>query len=164
MKNKEVKKELEDIAPFLAELKARKKESKDDSIPEGYFEDFRANFFEQLKAETEEAPIQSAKLISLSWRSIAVAASVAVLVISFLASNTFFNADDQANGFADLSMEDMYNYLDDNIEEFEMDELATIVLENEVDDFGIIDVDEDFIDEEYLEDEFLDDFDYEDLL
>lgn len=163
MKKKEVNKELEDIAPILAELKARSKGT-GHNVPEGYFENFRANFFDKVKEESEDIPSKEAKLIRLPWRSLAVAASVAVLVISFWASNAFFNTDAEANGFADLSMEEMYNYLGENIEDFEMEELATIVLENEVDDFGIIDVDEDLIDEEFLDEEFLDDFDYEDLL
>lgn len=163
MKKKEVNKELENIAPFLAELKARSKGT-DDTVPEGYFDDFRANFFDKISKESKDITSKEVKLISLSWRSLAVAASVAVLVISFWASNLFFNVDAGADGFADLSIEEMYNYLGENIEDFEMEELTTIVLENEVDDFGIIDIEDDFLDEEYLEEEFLDDFDYEDLL
>ena len=63
-----------------------------------------------------------------------------------------------------LSIEEMYDYLDANIEEFAAEELASIAIDNEMDDFGIIEIGDEIIEEEYLDDEYLDAFDYEDLL
>ena len=63
-----------------------------------------------------------------------------------------------------LSIEEMYDYLDANIEEFAAEELASIAIDNEMDDFGIIELGDEIFEEEYLDDEYLDAFDYEDLL
>ena len=163
MKKKTVRKELEEIAPFLADLKAKSK-GNEASVPEGYFENFRTEFFDKVKQPEVSSTKKEPKVIRMNWRYIAVAASVAIIVIAFWFSNTLILNNDADSGIADLSIDEMYDYLGEHIEEFEMDELASIVTDNEMDDFGILEIEEDFIDEEYFEDEILDDFDYEDLL
>ena len=83
------------------------------------------------------------------------------------AAEAFFAAENDAavaNKKRIVSQAAFDEVVNENIEDFEMDELASIVTDNEMDDFGIFEVEEDFIDEEYFEDEILDDFDYEDLL
>ena len=164
MKKKTVREELDDIAPFLADLKEQSKGGSG-QVPDGYFEAFRSEFFKKVEDSKEDSSPKEAKVVKLSWRYIAVAASVAVLVLSLWINNTLFvpNADVQ-DSLTGLSIEEMYDYLDANIEEFAAEELASIAIDNELDDFGIIELGDEISEEEYLDDEYLDAFDYEDLL
>lgn len=164
MKKKTVREELDDIAPFLADLKEQSKGGSG-QVPDGYFEAFRSEFFKKVEDSKEDSSPKEAKVVKLSWRYIAVAASVAVLVLSLWFNNTLFvpNADVQ-DSLTGLSIEEMYDYLDANIEEFAAEELASIAIDNEMDDFGIIELGDEISEEEYLDDEYLDAFDYEDLL
>jgi len=164
MKKKTVREELEDIAPFLADIKEQSK-GRSGQVPEGYFEEFRSEFFNKVEESKEDSRPKEAKVVKLSWRYIAVAASVAVLVLSLWFNNTLFvSAVEVQDSLTGLSIEEMYDYLDANIEEFAAEELASIAIDNEMDDFGIIELGDEIIEEEYLDDEYLDAFDYEDLL
>lgn len=164
MKKKTVREELEDIAPFLADLKEQSK-GRRGPVPEGYFEEFRSEFFKKAEESKKDSSPKEAKVVKLSWRYIAVAASVAVLVLSLWFNNTLFvSAVEVQDSLTGLSIEEMYDYLDANIEEFAAEELASIAIDNEMDDFGIIEIGDEIIDEEYLDEEYLDAFEYEDLL
>ncbi len=155
-RKKEIENELENLSPFLAEMK--KKDSF--KVPDNYFAELSANVWEEVKKEkvqTEATPVST----SPSWleqmmQSIAVIfqprmalslASVAVLMVAgiFWMNNqmevqTIANAEEP-------TIEEAANYLAENIDDFDTDLLMQIELE-ESDLVDIYDYDLDFEDED----------------
>ena len=163
MKDDQIKKELEDLAPILADLKNRSK-ADSDQLPDGYFEDFQSQFWSQVKQEKEESPkeSQSPKVIRMHWRIYAVAASFALLLFAFWGL-----VQDQSTvdgGFASLSDELLLEYIDEHLEEYDASDIYSMSEEALGEDLYLDGADTEYLEEEVYEDDFLDALDYEDLL
>lgn len=163
MKDDQIKKELEDLAPILADLKNRSK-ADSDQLPDGYFEDFQNQFWSQVKQEKEESPKESQppKVIRMNWRIYAVAASFALLLFAFWGL-----VQDQSTadgGFASLSDELLLEYIDEHIEDYDASDIYSMSEEAVGEDLYFDGADTEYLEEEVYEDDFLDALDYEDLL
>lgn len=163
MKDDQIKKELEDLAPILADLKNRSK-ADSDQLPDGYFEDFQNQFWSQVKQEKEESTkeIKSPKVIRMHWRIYAVAASFALLLFAFWGL-----VQDQSTadgGFASLSDELLLEYIDEHIEDYDASDIYSMSEEALGEDLYFDGADTEYLEEEVYEDDFLDALDYEDLL
>lgn len=163
MKDDQIKKELEDLAPILADLKNRSK-ADSDQLPDGYFEDFQSQFWSQVKQEKEESPKESQppKVIRMNWRIYAVAASFALLLFAFWGL-----VQDQSTadgGFASLSDELLLEYIDEHIEDYDASDIYSMSEEAVGEDLYFDGADTEYLEEEVYEDDFLDALDYEDLL
>ncbi len=125
MKNKaEVKAELAEISPFLAKMKDQKEGFK---VPEGYFPKQRSEIFKKL-AITEEAPTTFATLpkkgsmLQATWFRLAMAAAV-VGVVVLTTLYLFLGQTKSSNQLADLSQDEISNYITVNLDDFEEDML-----------------------------------------
>jgi hypothetical protein len=137
MKRKEdIRKELEELSPFLAKLK---KEKDGFEVPVDYFQGLSDQIMDRIKAEEQPAPQASPATPAwvtqvkqaIQWLvqpqyALAIA-SVAILLVAgwwWNQSNTLRPSSDAL--FAELSQEDILNYIDQNIENFGT-ELVTAV-------------------------------------
>lgn len=156
-RKKEIKDELENLSPFLAEMK--KKNSY--KVPENYFAELSANVWEEVQKEkvsTQPTPVATTpNWMEQVMQSIAVLfqprmalslASVAVLLVAgiFWMNNNPIEVQTVAEGDG-LTIEETTNYLAENIDDFDTDLLMQIELE-ESDITDIYDYDQDFEDED----------------
>ena len=141
-KDKHIKDELREQSPFLSEkFKGNKGGFK---MPEGYFETLSDKILEKVE---EESGAKIAHIDSLSsaspakvkkirpYRMVAAAASVMLLIVAGL---WFMNPSKTTSQYAELEQlneEDVLQYLDENIDEFDFDALVEsgIVLDNSID-------------------------------
>ncbi len=144
MKDKEnIKKELESLSPFLSQLKSDTSENK--SVPKHYFANFEdrlRNRMEQESALQPTAPIPTKKNWS-SWLArfwqpqYAMAFSVVLLLLAFWQwmpqqnDATTVVASHQSL-LADISIEETTDYILENIQDFEMTDIATLLEEDEL--------------------------------
>jgi len=163
MKDDQIKKELEDLAPILADLKNRSK-ADSDQLPDGYFEDFQSQFWSQVRQEKEESPKESQppKVIRMNWRIYAVAASFALLLFAFW--DLVQEQSTVDGGFASLSDELLLEYIDEHIEDYDASDIYSMSEEALGEDLYFDGADTEYLEEEVYEDDFLDALDYEDLL
>jgi len=156
MKKEEIHKELQSIAPKLAEQKQKGNPFK---VPDNYFEQFEQQLSKRIN---EEPPIrQDTKTRRLSyWLS--RAAAIAILLVGFL---YLIQKEDTTNTdvLADVTPAEMHQYLADNIYELEED----LLFESGV--FQDDDLSDNFTEEEidiYLEEQLyeLEDSDLDNLL
>jgi len=156
MKEEEIHKELESIAPNLAKLKKKGNPFK---VPDNYFDQFEQQLSERLK---EASPIrQETKVRQLTyWLS--RAAAIAVLLLGFF----YFiqkDATPKVDLLADVTPDEIHQYLADNIHELEEDLLfePNVLNKDQLeDDFSKEEIDV------YLEDQLyeLEDSDLDNLL
>ena len=125
MKNKaEVKAELAEISPFLAKMKDQNEGFK---VPEGYFAKQQSEILSKL-AMTAEAPTTFATLpkkgsmLQATWFKLAMAASVVGLV-AFATFYLYLGQAKSSNELADLSQDEISNYISVNLDDFEEDML-----------------------------------------
>jgi hypothetical protein len=170
MENKdEIRKELEELSPFLSKMK---KEKEGFEVPTNYFKQLPDLIMDRI--QEEEAPsystapttnwldqiIERIQLLLQPQYAMALA-SVAILIV---ASIFFFGQnDDLANAttLAEVSDDEISSYVMNNVEEFEMDLLMEVMdeevleeeLENESsgDDNYLDDIIDDLSDEELEE-------------
>jgi len=124
MKKNDVKKELEELSPLLAKIKAREPEHE---VPENYFEALPDQVWEQIKLmpQPERAPAQpswwervQAALQQLMQPRMAVGlATFAVLIVA----GTYFlrPAATRDDPFAQLTAEEVTAYMAQNADEFD---------------------------------------------
>ncbi len=170
MKNikKEIQEELKNLAPSLSKME--KKEGF--QIPENYFNELPDQIMSQLdfsktslkKERVSWIEILSEKITVFFQPRIAIGFSMAMLMICsiyFLTKNTTTTS----SAFAELSIAEMENYIEENIEDFDEEILFEFVAENEMNSLGKLEVEDEDLDEymfEIIED--LEDEDLEDLL
>lgn len=122
----EIKEELKEHSPFLSKLKEEELPFK---VPDRYFQNLQAEVLRQVKAE--EAPAKAQKiwleqlLEQIKWwlqpRPALALASMVLLVavgLNFLSNNSTATSD---FSLADLSEEEIRNYVSDNLDEFDLD-------------------------------------------
>lgn len=128
-KNNYIEEELENISPFLAQL--RQKETRDFEVPDGYFETIEDNIWARIKAEDEveswgEVNKNSLNIPTLTWLQRAkywllrpqVGISFALILVVVVALNIFVNPTVNDSENILLTEEDINEYLEDNIDEF----------------------------------------------
>ncbi len=160
----EIKKELEEIAPRLARLQ------RPEDVPpvEGsYFHNLRVDVLQAYR-ERKNTAVEEAKgpawwsFLSLPRRpAMALAfASLAMLVVTLF---WLWPAPPQEDAFAELKMEEIYSYIEDNIDDFEVELLMQSGLTSQNSLFQ--DLEEDGL-EDYLLDEIQewDEDEWEDIL
>lgn len=142
-KQDDLKQELEELSPLLSKLKVQENPFK---TPEGYFAALPDELIARMRTE---APVSSPPvrrswaerltefLQSLLQPRIAVAfASVLVLIVAGLywlrPENTNSEAPGQMALIADLSVEEVSDYITENIEAFEEEDLIVAVVESGV--------------------------------
>jgi len=156
-RKKEIEKELEDLSPFLAEMK--KKESF--KVPENYFAELSANVWEEVqkeKVQTETTPVttgpnwmeqmmQSVALLFQPRMALRLASVAVLLVAGILWMNNQTEGSTLADAEEGPTIEEAANYLAENIDDFDTDLLMQIELE-ESDLVDIYDYDFDFEEED----------------
>lgn len=169
-RNKEIKKELEEIAPMLGKLKDEKSSFR---VPENYFQDMQEDVFSKLNTVVEEEKVPSfwEKFIIDSIATLQLLLQpkpilrLAAVALVITAGVYIFQKGPQAGGqqeyLADISSEEVMEYVNDNIDDFE---LADVVEAADINGEGLYSVPEieDEISDEYL-DEIIDDFEIEEL-
>ena len=175
-KQDDLKQELEELSPLLHKLKAQENPFK---TPEGYFAALPDELITRLRTEAQPvtAPVRTTWterllefLESLMQPRLAVGlATVAILVVTALLwlrpeTGSETNASEQLAMLSDLSAEEVSDYVTENIETFEEEELMVAVAESGIEveqTLPAIDLDAEAI-EEYME-EAIQEMDEEDL-
>ena len=147
--NKNIKKELEDLSPWLHELKSKSTPERK-GPPKDYFQNFEDRLMHRIQEEealTEKPLVQETRLSSW-WKRIlaglfqpkyAVGFSVAIIVVVFLTNNLGENptAPETSTSnllLAELSVEETTDYILNNIQDFETTEIMEVVEETMIDD------------------------------
>ncbi len=168
----EIKKELEELSPFLAQFQTRDSGFR---TPKNYFKDLPDTIIGKIQAE-EQASLERPKstsgwleslLASLQWlpqpRYAFALASVTIAIVAalWILRSPFFKGE-QELAWNDIPTEEIDEYIADNLQDFEMDlliEFAPDLEEQNV--FRSSEIQEEAIDA-YL-DEIIEDLDIEDL-
>jgi len=172
--NKKIEEELREIAPFLAKLKAEQTEFVKPEIPKQYFDELSSSIFEQtiLQPKAAQDVIQESTIIKeksrlqlffetlLQPNFAVLSMSVVLLIVSGIYLMNHPQTDDMNLEFTAAEIE---NYVTDNIENFELEQLADLVVFEETESFEIPELEKDIL-EDYIEDNFLEEVELEDLL
>jgi hypothetical protein len=169
---KNIEAELSEIAPFLAKLKKEETPLESFQIPDDYFNQLSKNIFAKTTLQPEAStqtvvnPIIPQKNI---WSNIGryfqwlwnpgvavVMTSVVILVISGV-----YLMNQESTDYGDnLTATDIEQYIEANIENFDLDQLASLAADDAVENFDLPvelpNIDSDAI-EEYIEDNFIED-------
>ncbi len=168
-KDKHIKKELEEIAPLLSELK-----DKGDGFeaPFKYFDGLADDIMNQL--EENETPVKPASdsllnQVGAFFQSLfqpRTAMAFATVLLLLVAGWMYFPTEvNQTTTFAEVSDEILENYINENIDDFEEDLFAGLVTEDDFSSLEFEQINDTDLDK-YL-DEIIDDIDentLEDLL
>ena len=128
-------------------------------VPDGYFNDLEKNILDQISQETIPAQSSRTKLFSISsiWGR---AAAIALLI----GGSLFIWQKNMSSPIAvttDLSKEEIYMYISDNLQEFDEDLLLDQVATTPSDISNLSEEEQEFFLEELMEDTS---FDLEDIL
>ena len=160
---KQDKDQKEHLPEFLLKLQ----EEEPFQIPEGYFQQLRQDTWEQLQNQSSSLPgshvvvrdLKGGKLRSLGWGIAAVAACLAILLMVYPWNQTFI---EQTVVGADLTEEEILEYIEVNIDEFNESDLveadllqADLLIQNDL----FLDASEDAVDG--ILEELLDEVDVE---
>jgi hypothetical protein len=120
--NKDLKNELKEIHSFLEEIDIQDVKMNHSDIPEGYFDSMEDRFFANIQKET------NVSFFSRFHISYAVAAVVAFVFFGYFAFSVL-NKDTQK---FNLSENEVHEYLQENYEELEEEELVAMFKETEI--------------------------------
>jgi hypothetical protein len=120
--NKDLKNELKEIHSFLEEIDIQDVKMNHSDIPEGYFDSMEDRFFANIQKET------NVSFFSRFHISYAVAAVVAFVFFGYFAFSVL-NKDTQK---FNLSENEVHEYLQENYEELEEEELVAMIKETEI--------------------------------
>ncbi|HHB78350.1 MAG TPA: hypothetical protein ENK85_03870 [Saprospiraceae bacterium] len=119
MEDKNIQKELEQLAPLLKKIK----EQRQQDVPDGYFQDLHQKVFSQT---IENQPVQSKK--RSIFVSIKIAAAILLLIgLGFLVKPYLVTVDDTNQ----VAQADILDYIDNNISDFSEMELGDLLQESE---------------------------------
>lgn len=163
--NEDFKKELERLSPDLAKLKSQQSVEKPE-LPANFFHNMQVEVLEKLKEELQPAnQTKKVKPQFVWWNflfkpQVSIAFATAVILIT---GGIFWMQNPMVEKpvFAELSEEEILEYIDDNIEDFDAVSLTEIANEE-------FDLENDLEDEEinqYLEEniDLMDETDFENL-
>jgi hypothetical protein len=120
--NKDLKNELKEIHSFLEKIDIQDVKMNHSDIPEGYFDSMEDRFFANIQKET------NVSFFSRFHISYAVAAVVAFVFFGYFAFSVL-NKDTQK---FNLSENEVHEYLQENYEELEEEELVAMIKETEI--------------------------------
>lgn len=161
---KEIQEELEQLAPSLSKLK----KEKGYEIPQDYFNKLPDQILKQLDFPSNSTEVEAASWKDLLLEKIAVffqpklamgfaMATLFLFSIYFLSKNT----TPTTTPFAQVSLDEIENYVNDNIDDFDDEILFEFVAELEENSFDNLDIQEEDL-EEYM-DEIIEDLDDSEL-
>ncbi len=120
----EIRKELEDIAPMLSDLKDKKEGFR---IPENYFEKMQDEVMNKINSDVDLKVVhREARTFSLSGRRVWLKVAGFALV---LAAAAYFlipalSSEGAENGYlAGLTPDEASEYVNNNLDEFELEEM-----------------------------------------
>lgn len=168
-KKKEIQEELEQIAPSLSKLK--KEEVFD--IPENYFSQLPDQILSQIDFSKNESKVtqvdtspksnwlnQLINQVNLLFQP-RMAMGLAMMIILAVASFLVLNNDDGGDGTILISSAELENYVKENIDDFEDQELFEMLESEEQESWTEMQIEDEELDG-YLE-EIIDDIDASDL-
>ncbi len=142
-RKQEIRDELKEISPFLYKMKEKDSPFK---VPDHYFNNFSNQVLEQLKQETAESPqkkdiwnlnfiVQAFQdQLALLFQSRLVIGLASVVILAVAAWILYPSGPDQTAvdnlSFASLSVEEIQNYIDDNLETFDEETFKELAHEN----------------------------------
>lgn len=173
-KKQHIENELSEIAPFLANLKKENDSLETFNVPDDYFNKLSDSIFEKTILQPEIVSKQTIQKSSIFWTTInryfqwLLRPGVTVIATSIVivaAVGIYLMNQPTENQMAELTITEIEEYIEDNIEIFDEEQLADlVVLTDEVDistDFE--DIESDIL-EEYIEENFIEDIAIDELL
>lgn len=119
----DMKEELKELSPFLLEMKDKKQPIKE--VPEHYFDFLENSIMEQVSLEqtptlqTTTGQRVSIYSIFFNWK-MGLSLSVLFLVVAaFIFQKGMDSTGNAAMQFSDLTYDEMYQYMNDNIDTFD---------------------------------------------
>lgn len=123
--NKDLKNELKEIHSFLEKMDVQDVQFDHSDLPHGYFDSMEDQFFAKLNEKTNARNVSFFAKFHISY---AIAAVVSFLFIGYFAF-TILNKDTQK---FNLSENEVHEYLQENYEELEEEELIAMLKETEI--------------------------------
>ncbi len=160
----DIRKELEELSPFLAQLKDK---NEGFEVPKNYFNSLTDSIMEQCQVEEVPEATPQAKKGWMNWldswlthlfqpRYVMAFASLLLVVFSFFFLLPTEDSSTEVAFSETISREDAMVYVADNLEDFDLELLAELELDVNARDF--IELDEAEV-EEYINENVLDDLD-----
>ncbi len=165
--------ELRDVSPFLAKLKAEKTEFAKPNIPAQYFDKLTENIFEQTILQPK--PVQNRsqpKGISnferlFQWLLQPNFAMLSMAIVLFIVAGVYLVNNPQTDEMnVEFTAAEIESFVEDNIESFDFEQLADLVILEENDPTNFIEIPafQENILEEYFEESLLEDITIDDLM
>jgi hypothetical protein len=135
----EIKEELKNLSPMLSQLKEQDDPFK---VPQGYFKQFQEAMLEQLKEperNTDKAPtpwsLQNL-LDQLTWlfqprMALALSSVLILLIAGWFLFNKNTSVQSQELNFAALSVEEIQQYIDSNLDDFDEETVKQIAQDDQ---------------------------------
>ncbi|MFT6150263.1 MAG: hypothetical protein ACJAUH_002964 [Saprospiraceae bacterium] len=183
-KRKNIEDELSEIAPFLANLKKDEIPTESFEVPKDYFNILAANIFDKTTSQPEHvnSEIQEETIIQRNnstpaqrslgryfqwlWNPGFAVAMTSVVIL--IVAGVYLMKQESSDFGGDLTAADIEQYVAENIENFEIDQLVNMVVSIEETQSKVFPVEMGEIEsedlEKYIEDNFIDDLEIEDLM
>jgi hypothetical protein len=177
---KNIQEELSEISPFLAQLKADETPIETFNVPNDYFNQLAHNIFDRTILQEETLVYQQVEptrqhvntstqrsfLRYFQWLWNPGTAVVLTSVLILVVSGIYLMNQESTDYGNDLTAADIEQYIEANIDNFEIEQLASLIANDEVVDFELPvelpNVEAEEI-EEYIEENFIDDLGINDL-
>jgi|AntRauTorckE5430_2_1112549.scaffolds.fasta_scaffold02097_4 hypothetical protein len=164
MKEKDnIKQELEEWSPLLAQMRKEIKPPAGQAVPEGYFDSLADQVLEKVKAE-ETSPLRVVHTGRRSDRAVWYRGAAAVALIAVAIGGLWYSGQEEASipsvSLADVGQREAAAYVNSNIGDFELSLLKEAALLNETTDENAEIIPQ--LNEVPVED-YLDDLEYEDI-
>lgn len=135
----ELKKELEEISPFLLEMKEKPEAQ---TVPKHFFNNMRIDIMNKVKADVQQIQPKKSWFYELKTQvqsffrpqlvfGLASAGVLIVVVSLFVFKNTSNSQSDNCNSLACVSDEETTAYIDENINDFEEKTLWDVAYEQQ---------------------------------
>jgi hypothetical protein len=169
-KKNEINKELEEVAPFLVELK---KEKSGFQVPDNYFKEMQNQVILQLNESPEvnatptlllkfqQNSIRTIQLLAQPRYALRAAGFALVVAVAGIFYFQFAEGNAKTEFLAGITAEDMSDYVNEHIDDFDLEEFLDVAEVEARDLYSIPDTKNEELDN-YI-DEIIDDFDIEEL-
>jgi len=178
MKNEKqhIENELSEIAPFLANLKKDNDSLEAFELPDNYFDNLSDKIFEKTILQAETIPNVTTKDItsSIVWATVSPYfqrllrpgfAIITTSIVIVAVISTYLINQSTENNMIELTSTEIEAYIENNIEAFEEEQLANLLMTTEKTAVltNIEDIETDIL-EEYIEENFIEDVAIDELL
>ena len=176
---KNIQEELSEISPFLAQLKADETPIETFNVPNDYFNQLANNIFNKTILQPEAATqtvVKPTVLQKNTWSNIGryfqwlwnPGTAVVLTSTLILVASGFYLMNQESTDYGkDLTTADIKQYIEANIDNFEIEQLSSLIADDEVLDFELPvelqNVESEAI-EDYIEENFIDDLGINDLM